>query len=74
MNHYMNDLYPNMGFMNTSLQTVAEPEDQIALPDDNKLATDIKVKQDPVQSKSIFSSVLIVLAIAIALGFFGRGM
>ncbi|MGG1343876.1 hypothetical protein ABE244_25630 [Bacillus toyonensis] len=74
MNHFMNDLYPNMGYMNTGFQTIAEAEDQKSLVDDQKLATDIKVKQDPVKSGHIYKSVLIVLAIALALGYFGRGL
>ncbi len=71
--HHSADLYPGMGYLNTSLVTVPEPEDQVALPDDQKIATDMKASHSPVTSGNIWRSIGIVMVIVILLGYFGRG-
>jgi len=74
LNHYMADLYPNMGFNSTSFITVAEAEDQVSLVDDQKTAVDMKVTHDPIVSRNIWVSVGIVFAIAVAMAYFSKGV
>lgn len=63
MNFYLSDLYPGMSFNNTRYSTVPEESDQQSLVDDDKNETPIK--QDPVKSKNIWVSLLIILAVII---------
>ncbi|MCU5087557.1 hypothetical protein OCA23_30310 [Bacillus cereus] len=73
-NHFMADVYgSHMGYMSTSLATVPEAEDRQALPDDQKVSADLEIKQDPAKESSIWKSLGVVLVLAIALAYFGRG-
>lgn len=67
LNHFMGDLYPNMGFMNTRFNTIAEPEDQVALVDNQKLAESHNVSVNPNQARSIWVSIGIVLVVIVLL-------
>jgi hypothetical protein len=68
MHHFMKDLYPNMGFEETATSTIADPDDQHALVDDQKLATEYQVKEDPFTGKKIGLAILALLAVMFALG------
>ncbi|KYC77729.1 hypothetical protein B4092_4704 [Bacillus licheniformis] len=47
------DLYPNLGFMSTRTATLPEVEDQHALVDDEDMAKEVDVKQNPITYKQI---------------------
>lgn len=68
LHYYMKDLYPNMGFMDTTLSTVADTDDQNAMVDDQDLAEKYNVKENPVQTKKIWMAVLAVIAVMFFLG------
>lgn len=65
---YVKDVYPDMGFMTTSLASAPEPEDQNALVDDGDIATKQDVKQNPQSSKAIWIGVIAIIAIVIGMG------
>lgn len=66
LHHFMSDLYP--GQMGTRDLSLAEPEDQNTLVDDQKLANQAQVtKHDPVKSKKIWLSIVAALAVVILL-------
>lgn len=69
LSFYLGDIYPTYP-VTTRLQTVAEPEDQNALVDNQKLAQENPAKDDPQKAKSIWWSILIVLAIIVLLAKF----
>lgn len=64
----MKDVYPDMGYMTTSLMTAPEPEDQHALVDDGAIAEKVDVKQNPAASKSIWIGVIAIIALVIGMG------
>lgn len=68
LHHHLADLYPGMGFMTTELQTVAEPDDQMALVDDGEIAERHPAKVDPKTSKGIWIGIIAILAIVIGMG------
>ena len=65
---HLKDVYPDMGFMTTSLMAAPEAEDQNALVDDGDIAAKKDVKQDPKSSKAIWIGVVAILAIVIGMG------
>lgn len=65
---YAKDVYPDMGFMTTSLMTAPEAEDQTALVDDGDIAEKKDVKQNPQSSKAIWIGVIAIIAIVIGMG------
>lgn len=62
MNFYLGDVYPNHP-MTTRLMTVAEPDDQQALVDDEQLAQDNPAKLNPAKPKPIWFSIVVILVI-----------
>lgn len=66
MDFYLNDLYPNMGFANTRVQTIPEAEDKQALAENEEAS--IKAKTNPTQKKNIFLALAIFLIVVVVLG------
>lgn len=66
MDFYFNDLYPNMGYLNTRMETIPEPDDKQALAE-NKEATD-KAKVNPKQKNHIFLALGLFLIVTVILG------
>jgi len=67
---HMADVYPNMGFLNTSTVTVAEADDQHALVDNQELAEEHQVTQSPVDHKFLWFAIGgIILVVALLGGF-----
>lgn len=64
MNFYLGDIYPNYP-VTTRLMTVAEPDDQQALVDDEQLAQENPAKIHPEKPKSIWWSIVLILALVI---------
>lgn len=69
LSFYMGDLYPTYP-VTTRLQTVAEPEDQQALVDNQELAKENPAKQDPASNKNIWVSIGIVFLVVFLLAKF----
>jgi hypothetical protein len=67
VNHWMHDLYPNMGFISTRGNSIPEAEDQNTLVDDQDLAESKQVHHDPVISKKMFITIGIIIAIVLLL-------
>lgn len=65
---HMKDVYPDMGFMTTSLMAAPEAEDQTALVDDGAIAAQKDVKQDPKSSKAIWIGIVAIVALVIGMG------
>lgn len=68
MNFGLNDIYPTMGFYNTRMSSVPEPEDQIAFVDDDADVNNRVV--DGKKTRSIWVSLGIVVAIVFVLSRF----
>ncbi|MDA2733461.1 hypothetical protein PDR34_27430 [Bacillus cereus] len=68
MSHYMKDLYPNMGFQNTTYQTIPEAEDQQALVDDQKIAEETGKMENKAGHKNIMLGIVLILIIMFVLG------
>lgn len=68
LHHYMKDLYPNMGFVDTTLTTVADPDDQQAMVDNEDLAVQHQVKEDTGITSKIWLAVLALVAAMVFLG------
>ena len=66
------DMYPNMGFMTTRLETVAEADDQHALVDNQELAEQTQVKHDPASHKTIWFAVAGIVAVVVLVGGFTK--
>jgi hypothetical protein len=64
MQFYYGDVYPNYP-ITTRLMTVAEPEDQQALVDDEELAHQNPPKVHPAKHQSIWLSLSLILAVIV---------
>lgn len=68
MNHFMKDLYPNMGFQNTTYTTIPEAEDQQALVDDQKIAEESAKQKNSGGHKNIMLGIILLIIIMFVLG------
>lgn len=66
LNFYMKDLYGHgNGYMDSRTQTVPEEGDQLALVDDQELASKNPVRHDPAISRNIIIGILAIMVIII---------
>jgi hypothetical protein len=65
VNHWMHDLYPNMGYLSTRGQSIPEAEDQNTLVDDQDLAESKQVNHNPVMSKKMLITMIVIAAIVL---------
>jgi hypothetical protein len=72
LSFHMADVYPNMGFIDTTTKTVAEADDQHALVDNQQLAQDFQVTTSPAEHKTIWFAVAGVVLAVILLGGFSK--
>ncbi|HDR7311501.1 TPA: hypothetical protein QCX08_004009 [Bacillus cytotoxicus] len=68
LSHFMKDLYPNMGFQNTTYTTIPEAEDQNALVDDQKVAEESQKADNKAGHKNIMLGIVLILIIMFLLG------
>jgi len=66
MEFYLNDLYPNMGFVNTRTETIPEADDRKALAENEQAS--IQAKNNPKEKKNIFLALALFLIITVVLG------
>lgn len=68
LSHYMKDLYPNMGFENTTYLSIPEAEDQQAMVDDQKVAEETAKSSNKAGHKNILLGIILLVIIMFVLG------
>lgn len=67
LNHFMGDLYPNMGFSNSRYLSIPEADDQHTLVDNEEQAKEHQVKHSPADSKKILLAIGLFLLVFVLL-------
>ncbi|QWG70200.1 hypothetical protein EXW32_27820 (plasmid) [Bacillus mycoides] len=68
LSHFKKDLYPNLGYENTSFLTIPEAEDQQAMVDDQKVAEETAKSSNKAGHKNILLGIVLLVIIMFVLG------
>ncbi|AGT13372.1 hypothetical protein O144_gp13 [Bacillus phage Wip1] len=68
LSHFKKDLYPNLGFENTSYLSIPEAEDQQAMVDDQKVAEETARTSNKAGHKNIMLGIVLLIIIMFVLG------